>query len=183
MLTDSTDDATPRASSHRFPRITTHTLRPPLASVQIVGCKLGVDYPAEFKEGGGGGTTYKVPDSAKNPKKLASGKGNLYSAMGTQEIKTREYDPTGGRVQHDSSNEKDFLTPEVKGRLKESYDLLVTTIGEVDVDINGNETMLLPPDKVLDVFKHAKFDLTDVMTCVSPTALRLHLSSQSARAS
>jgi len=156
---------------------------------ELVGVKMGVDYPEEFAGSGGGfdgaglggfgGTKdgimkslsafsssnavklgkvkYKAKPKVKAPKKLASGH-NLYSAMGTQEIKTREYDPSAKRVMHDSKDEKDYVTAELRGKLQATFDLLAETIGE-DA---GTPHAKIPQDKTLDVFDHAKYQLTEI---------------------
>ena len=135
---------------------------------ELVGVKMGVDYPEEFAGSGGGfdgaglggfgGTKdgimkslsafsssnavklgkvkYKAKPKIKAPKKLASGH-NLYSAMGTQEIKTREFKAGQSKSNYDASKEENFLTAEMTSKLDSVFDDLVKQIGEYDGGLSG----------------------------------------------
>lgn len=99
-----------------------------------------------------GKVKYKPKKVVRQPKKLESGH-LLYSAMGTEEIKTREYDPTASNVYHDSSKDKNFLTPEMYEQLKPHFILAARSYGE-----GGDD--LVPSSKILEVFESSKFPIT-----------------------
>jgi len=86
------------------------------------------------------------------PKKMASGH-MLYSAAGTPQMETREYDPTASRAYTDSSKDKNYITLDMRNDVKNKYKHLAKAYG-----MDG----LVPAENIMEIFSTVKFKLTDV---------------------
>merc|ERR1719162_811872 len=103
-----------------------------------------------------GKVKYKPKKKKKKLDKLASG-ANLYSAMGTTEIKTRKYDPTGAGNFHDTKDDdKIMYTPQLKASLVPHFKLCSRNYG----DIADDDTSTVPALKILEIFETAKYPMS-----------------------
>ena len=78
--------------------------------------------------------------------KLDSGN-NLYSAVGTREIKSRdgrEWDPSVNTAYVDTSDFKEFLSEKDRKALEESFKAVVVELGEEGEDLGGERNDFVP---------------------------------------